>query len=31
MGIWILGIAEWVILIGGIAFAEYALNRRLRG
>jgi hypothetical protein len=31
MSVWALVIAEWVILVVGVVFWEYALSRRIRG
>lgn len=30
MSVWFLIIIEWLMLVGGIALAEYALRRQLR-
>jgi hypothetical protein len=31
MSVWFLIVEQWVLLVSGIALAEYALNRRIRG
>lgn len=31
MGIWLLIAAQWLLLIAGVAAAEYTLRRRIQG